>query len=177
MAFENISGKNIDLILNHLEEMTDSANAILDHTKCIRMIINGVSTKPKVNAEPMLKTPSVRVVCVKVKDIRPEYHTLKEWVKDPNNLYIGRRGVVFIDGKRFPEKDSPWHNPFKIKAGYTREKVIDMYRNYILEKITNKELSRQDFELKGKTLGCWCHPDSCHSDVLAEIVNNLDKYF
>jgi len=65
-----------------------------------------------------------------------------------------------------------------MQSGYTREEVIDLYRNYILEKIANKELSRQDFdELKGKTLGCWCHPDPCHGDVLAEIVNNLDKYF
>jgi hypothetical protein len=23
-------------------------------------------------------------------------------------------------------------------------------------------------------LGCWCHPASCHGDVLAELTNNLE---
>lgn len=39
---------------------------------------------------------------------------LKEWMNDPNNVYIERRGIVFIDGKRFPEQDSPYANPFKV---------------------------------------------------------------
>jgi hypothetical protein len=28
-------------------------------------------------------------------------------------------------------------------------------------------------ELKGKVLGCWCHPKGCHGHVLAKLVNNL----
>jgi hypothetical protein len=42
------------------------------------------------------------VVNCKVKYIRPEYNNLKEWMNNPNNVYIGREGVVFIDKKRFP---------------------------------------------------------------------------
>ena len=26
-------------------------------------------------------------------------------------------------------------------------------------------------ELRGKVLGCWCHPEPCHGDVLCEAVN------
>jgi hypothetical protein len=26
-------------------------------------------------------------------------------------------------------------------------------------------------ELKGKVLGCWCKPDACHGDVLAELAD------
>ena len=29
------------------------------------------------------------------------------------------------------------------------------------------------FELKDKTLGCWCYPEKCHGDVLIELV---EKY-
>ena len=43
-------------------------------------------------------------VNVKVKYIRPFYNNLKEWMEDENNVYIGRKGVVFIDGKRFRKK-------------------------------------------------------------------------
>jgi hypothetical protein len=42
------------------------------------------------------------VVNVKVEYIRPKHKNLSEWMKDENNVYIGRKGVVFIDGKRFP---------------------------------------------------------------------------
>lgn len=30
-------------------------------------------------------------------------------------------------------------------------------------------------ELRGKTLGCWCHPEPCHGDVLCRLVRELDK--
>jgi hypothetical protein len=26
-------------------------------------------------------------------------------------------------------------------------------------------------ELRGKVLGCWCHPEQCHGDTLAELAN------
>ena len=38
--------------------------------------------------------------------------------------------------------------------------------------IVNTELIQQiPIELKGKTLGCWCKPDPCHGDVLAELAD------
>jgi hypothetical protein len=54
------------------------------------------------------------IVNVKVKYIRPKYNNLSEWMKEPNNIYIGRKGIVFIDGIRFPKQDSTWCNPYKI---------------------------------------------------------------
>lgn len=99
---------------------------------------------------------------------------------DPQNVYIGRRGIVFIDNRRFPEKDSSWSNPFKVKKGVegSREEAIRMYRDMILDRIASGQVSRKDFEqLQGKNLGCWCHPEPCHGDVLLDITQNLDKYF
>jgi hypothetical protein len=29
------------------------------------------------------------------------------------------------------------------------------------------------FELKGKILGCWCHPLPCHGDVLVKLIKEL----
>lgn len=54
------------------------------------------------------------VVNVRVCYIRPEHKDLEHWCKNPNNIYIGRKGVLIINGRRYPERDSIWHNPFKI---------------------------------------------------------------
>jgi hypothetical protein len=111
------------------------------------------------------------VVNVKVACIRPDYENLKEWMEDPNNVYIGRKGVVFIDGKRFPKEDSVWCNPFKIDFNYkdsTREAVIEKYKRYIIRKIEKGDVDLQD--LRGKTLGCWCKPEMCHGDILIELL-------
>lgn len=127
----------------------------------------------------------MQVVSVKVNDIRPKYNNLYEWMNDPQNVYIGRRGVVFIDGIlnseskiRYPLVDSIWANPFKITDRCTREQCISLYRNYILEKIRNGDITRDDIlNLKGKTLGCWCKTKTaphtpCHGDVLINIINS-----
>jgi hypothetical protein len=117
---------------------------------------------------------STNVVCVKVKSIRPRYQDLKKWMEDPHNVYIGRRGIVFIDKVRFPKEDSMWANPFKVGKDGTREEVINKYRNYINSQRKSGQITDQQLlELKGKTLGCWCKPDPCHGDVLVEMIASL----
>lgn len=115
----------------------------------------------------------IEVVNVKVANIRPKYKNLKEWIDDDkNNVYIGRKGVVFIDGKRYPNEDSVWHNPYKINKNRTREDVIEKYKIYIMEKIKKENLQMELEKLKNKQLGCWCKPLCCHGDVLLDIINN-----
>lgn len=114
------------------------------------------------------------VVNVKVKFIRPQYQNLKEWVQDKNNVYIGRRGIVFIEGKRFPNENSIFANPFKIKKNQNREEVIKKYELHIRIKIKeNPNLKKILINMKDKNIGCWCHPDPCHGDVLIKIINEL----
>ena len=77
--------------------------------------------------------------------------------KESYDVYIGR--------------PSKWGNPFKIGRDGNRQEVIAKYKKYIL---ANKKLLQDIRELKGKTLGCWCHPKLCHGDVLCELVNEED---
>ncbi|MDD2460139.1 MAG: DUF4326 domain-containing protein [Kiritimatiellia bacterium] len=72
------------------------------------------------------------------------------------DIYIGR--------------PSEWGNPFEIGKDGTRQQVIDKYRAWIR---TQPALMAKIPALKGKTLGCWCHPKPCHGDVLAELADNL----
>lgn len=111
------------------------------------------------------------VVNVKVANIRPKYKNLKEWCEDPDNVYIGRRGIVFIDGVRYPPQDSVYANPYKVGKDGTREEVIDLYRDYIIDKISSGEIVIE--HLYGKNLGCWCKPEACHGDVLLKLVEEL----
>lgn len=110
------------------------------------------------------------VVNVKVTYIRPFHQNLKEWCDDPNNIYIGRRGIVFINGVRYPTKDSPYANPYKITKDLTRTDVINMYRTHIVKEIALGNINIEC--LRNKNLGCWCKPESCHGDVLIELLEN-----
>lgn len=73
-------------------------------------------------------------------------------------------------------RPSKWGNPFTNRPGTkaefilpTRAEAINAYRKWITEG-EGKHLLKDLHELKGKTLGCWCKPQSCHGDVLAELV-------
>ena len=89
---------------------------------------------------------------------------IQEWCsRSERNVYIGR--------------GSPWGNPFshleQSAAEWkvaTKEEAIEKYREYILSR---PDLMERLVELKGKRLGCWCKPDSCHGEVLLELLWSL----
>jgi len=83
--------------------------------------------------------------------------------KSKYDVYIGR--------------GSKWGNPYShlresmakwIVAN--RQDAISMYEIWIK---TQPELMAALPELKGKVLGCWCSPKSCHGDVLARLANEV----
>ena len=84
----------------------------------------------------------------------------QEWVKNPNNLYIGRK-TERLEG-------SKWANPHPIRGRNNRKIVVNRFEQYIRN---NRELLKDIHQLKGKTLGCWCHPQLCHGNVLLKILN------
>ena len=117
------------------------------------------------------KSETTNIVNVKVSHIRPIYQNLKDWMSDTKNVYIGRKGIVFIDKKRFPEKDSIWANPFKIGKHGDRSEVLKKYENYILQKIISDNLENDLLSLQGKNLGCWCFPEKCHGEILRDLIS------
>ncbi len=117
-----------------------------------------------------------QVINVCVGNIRPEYNNLSEWMKNKEeHVYIGRKGVVFIDGVRFPLYDSLWANPYKISDSQPREKVLELYLEHIENKIKSDNLLVKELlKLKGKKLGCWCKPECCHGDILINLIKKYD---
>nr|WP_233163976.1 DUF4326 domain-containing protein [Chromobacterium sp. ASV23] len=74
-------------------------------------------------------------------------------------------------------RGTPWGNPFPIREnGDDRNEVIEKYRTYFNEKITNDEDFRKGIKsLKGKVLGCHCKPLPCHGDIISNYLNSLDE--
>ncbi len=70
------------------------------------------------------------------------------------DVYIGRGGK--------------WGNPFVLGKDGTREEVIAKYEAWLARQ---SHLIAALPELRGKVLGCWCAPQSCHGDVLLRLAN------
>lgn len=90
--------------------------------------------------------------------------------KSDFDVYIGR-----------PTK---WGNPWSHKADTqaefqteTREEAVDNYRKWLTgEDFCDTLQDRRQWildhleSLRGKTLGCWCHPKKCHGEILLELL-------
>lgn len=102
-----------------------------------------------------IKIAITRVINIKNKT---EYQAEKS---TPSYEYIGR--------------GSYWGNPYSMyEDGDDREEVIRKYKyDFDYEKFPNKE-KIEVYKLAGKRLGCFCKPQSCHGDVLADFLNAWD---
>jgi hypothetical protein len=76
------------------------------------------------------------------------------------DVYVGSSSARF-DG-------SIWSNPFKFGTDGTRSEVTAKYRQHLMSR---PDLLERLPELRGKRLGCWCAPQACHADVLAEMAD------
>ena len=86
------------------------------------------------------------------------------------DVYIGNR--IRFHPQKYPQ--SKWGNPYsKNLKKLGRERVIEMYREYLNNK--PELLALIPIELKDKTLGCWCKPEACHGDILAELADTLNN--
>lgn len=70
------------------------------------------------------------------------------------------------------DRNTPWGNPFILDADGDRNTVCDNYETYL--ELKPSLLGRLS-SLKGKVIGCWCHPERCHADHLAALVNRMKK--
>ena len=72
-------------------------------------------------------------------------------------------------------RGSYWGNPYSMyDEGEDRDEVIRKYKyDFDFEKFPNKDKSLVH-KLAGKRLGCFCKPEVCHGDVLANYLNSFD---
>lgn len=90
--------------------------------------------------------------------------------KSTYDVYIGRpkKGQIAI-----------WQNPYPINVsiGDTREVVIAKHKQLIISRLLSGDLPiEQLMELDGKTLGCFCAPQSCHGDTYVELIDFIHTH-
>tara|TARA_Y100000034_G_scaffold135898_1_gene209683 strand:- start:240 stop:569 length:330 start_codon:yes stop_codon:yes gene_type:complete len=93
---------------------------------------------------------------------------------DGDGTYVGRPSPL---GNPFTHLKRDTKAEFKVD---TVEEAIDEYRKWLRNKIYNEpesEAAQMFFDLEEfyylteeLTLLCWCWPDPCHADVIAELI-------
>lgn len=101
-----------------------------------------------------------RIKITRVINIRrdPIYEVIKS---SSEYVYIGR--------------GSCWGNPYSM-AEYSndRDEVIRMFKyDFDYDKFPHIDKSKV-YSLAGKRLGCYCKPENCHGDVIADFLNSWD---
>lgn len=97
------------------------------------------STKPRNAKANALKCTKTKSVSVKVASLREAgYENFQTWLEDAQNLYVGRRGRIFIHGpdgsKRiFHFASSKWHNPFAVSKTMSRQMACEKFRTALLD--------------------------------------------
>ena len=80
--------------------------------------------------------------------------------KEPYDVYIGRAGK---------QLDGYFGNPFKYGSRY---KNVEDFQKYFIERMeSDEEYYKRIHALRGKRLGCFCHPQYCHGDIIADYLN------
>ena len=91
--------------------------------------------------------------------------TVVNLYKEKFSVYIGRGGKG---------RDGYFGNPFPLLPGEERGSTIEKYKEYFYNRLkSDEEFKSRIEELKDETLGCFCKPQACHGDVIAEYLNNL----
>lgn len=80
--------------------------------------------------------------------------------KERYDVYIGRPG--------------PFGNPYKVDR-LGRAGALERYRQHFHDRLhSDKGFAAAVESLRGKTLGCFCKPQECHGDVIAEHLNSTE---
>lgn len=122
-------------------------------------------------------------ISIKASNLRKntKYPSLKEWINDKQNLYVGRSGRIWIRDKKgddtmkiYHYRGSKFGNPYRVSKKLTLSVALKSYIDHLVKTGLIGEID----ELKGKTLGCFCekHVDSngkimCHARILSELAN------
>jgi hypothetical protein len=69
------------------------------------------------------------------------------------------------------DRQTDWGNPYEMPADGDRAEVVGKHANIYWPHKTSLFDQVPKLAGKGKVLGCWCYPDQCHGDVIAETIN------
>lgn len=93
--------------------------------------------------------------------------------RDVWDHYIGRANPSYN------VEQSEWANPYRIGEDGDRDEVVEQYRAWLADYLTDSEggakRRRRFRDLEGQTLACWCvgqadDHTACHGDVILDVL-------
>jgi len=157
-----------EFIVNFFKEKYPDINIVKNNNWKIENITHGVvfdDGEEFIEETKLLKASDIplrviKIAITRVVNIKKE----TQYQSDKSTLtyeYIGR--------------GSYWGNPYSMyEDGDDRDEVIRKYKyDFDYEKFPKKEKS-EVYKLAGKRLGCFCKPQTCHGDILADYLNSWD---
>lgn len=67
------------------------------------------------------------------------------------------------------DRQTEWGNPFEMPGDGERYEVVGKFARFYFPQ--KDSLLTKTASLRGKVLGCWCHPEQCHGHIIAAAVN------
>lgn len=90
---------------------------------------------------------------------------------DDFDVYVGRSESGHM-GDVEPKNKGWLGNPFPVNDDRTRQEAVASFIDAFEHKLNNNPTFREHVnDLRGKTLGCYCHPKPCHGHVIATYLN------
>ncbi len=94
---------------------------------------------------------------------RRGFESFEKWAAPPTRVYIGRNMSFYVPGAL----GSRYANPFSLKK-FSRFESLAKYEEYVR---TGPLWDTLLADLgSAEELGCWCHPEGCHGDVLVRLL-------
>jgi len=87
---------------------------------------------------------------------------------------LNKRSSGIPKGAVYVGRPTVYGNPFKIGPDGDRDQVIAKFWHYFHDKLEqNQEFKEAVDSLKyAKGLVCWCAPERCHADIIAEYLHD-----
>lgn len=91
------------------------------------------------------------------------------------NDEIKYKNVKSTSSYEYIGRGSYWGNPYSMYTdGEDRDEVIRKFKyDFDYEKFPKKD-KKEVYKLSGKRLGCFCKPQNCHGDIIADFLNSFD---
>lgn len=182
LCYEKLKRK----ITNITRNMNDfNITTTHDKRELLSKLSSDINFELKIEKEPYLNDISHSIIF----NCFNEYDETIRNIKEKNiplrviNLKLAKainiKGTEFGKGSsekyEYIGRGSTWGNPYSMyENGDDRDEVIRKFKyDFDFDKFLN--VKKEDFlHLKGKKLGCFCKPQACHGDVIADYLNSLD---
>lgn len=146
-----------DKVLSWAEEGRRSTREIREEVKRIRALLAQNWTADQLERKAFAEAGQCVVANMRIgEDGQRVDEALLAWAE---------AGDLFVRIDRKTE----WGNPFEMPGDGSRDEVCDLFETRYLP--FKRGLLKKIPALRGRVLGCWCHPEPCHGHTIARTVN------